>query len=157
MTLQPLPAPTLAYFCTLAVTASRPVTVGSVFGGTRRVIPIAGGTVSGPGLSGRVLGIGADWQTLFEHGVAELDARYAFELDDGAVIEIRDIGIRHATPDILAALTSGADLAPDAYYMRTAARLSTGDARYAWINRTLFVGRSAKRPDLVQIDLYAVG
>lgn len=156
MTLTPLPVPTLDYFCTLSVAPSRPLTLGKTHNGTRRIIPIGGGTVSGPGISGRILAMGADWQTLFDTGVAELDARYAFELDDGAVIEIRDIGVRRAAPEVLEQLASGADVDPDSYYMRTAARLTTGAEKYAWVNSTLFLGRSAKRPDMVQIDLYAV-
>ena len=57
---------------------------------------------------------------LFDTGVAELDARYAFEFDDGAIIEIRDMGFRQAAPDILKKLASGADVPPQDYYMRTA-------------------------------------
>ena len=157
MTNMPLPVPTLTYFCTLTVAPSTPLPVGHFHGGTRRVIPIGGGTVSGPDISGRILDTGADWQTVFESGIAELDARYVFELDDGAVFEIRDMGVRHATPDILDKLASGADVPPADYYMRTAARLTTSDARHAWVNRTLFVGTGARRPDAVQIDLFAVG
>lgn len=157
MTPETLPMPTLTHFCTLTVAPGKPVTVGDFHGGTRRVIPITGGTVSGPGISGRILDMGADWQTLFDTGMAELDARYAFELDDGAIIEIRDMGFRQATPDILKKLASGADVPPQDYYMRTAARLTTGHAAYAWINHTLFVGTGARRPDAVQIDLFAVG
>jgi hypothetical protein len=155
--LTPLPAPTLTYFATLTVKPATPLTLGAAPAGTRRIVPIRGGTVSGPGLSGRILDMGADWQTLLEGGVAELDARYAFETDDGAVIEIRDMGFRHAAADVLAQMASGQEVSPDAYYMRTAARLTTGHPNYAWVNRTLFIGRSARRPDAVQIDLYAVG
>lgn len=157
MSSTPLPMPTLTYFCTLSVTPGTPLTVGAFHGGTRRAIPIVGGSVSGPGISGRILGTGADWQTLFDNGTAELDARYAFELDDGALIEMRDMGFRHATPDILSRIAAGEDVPVDAYYMRTAARLTTGHPKYDWINHTLFVGRGARRPDGVQIDLYTIG
>lgn len=151
-----LPVPGLRYFCTLEVTLSKPVSVGPVGNGTRRIIPIKGGRVHGPGISGHILDIGADWQTVLEAGVAELDARYAFETDDGAVIEIRNFGVRHGPPDVIAKLASGEACPPESYYMRTMARLETGHPDYAWINKTVFVGTGARLAQAVQIDLYAV-
>ena len=43
-----------------------------------------GGRASGPYVSGRILNLGADWQTVFADGVAELDTRYAIETDAGS-------------------------------------------------------------------------
>jgi Protein of unknown function (DUF3237) len=155
--LSPLPTPTLTYFCTLEVALSPPLTTGAVLSGTRRIIPIKGGKVSGPAISGKILDMGADWQTIFDGGVAELDARYAFETDDGAIIEIRNFGFRHGPEDVRKKLASGEPVPPESYYMRTAARLETSHPDYAWINRTMFVGTGARLPSAVQIDLYAVG
>ena len=42
------------------------------------------------------------------------------------------------------------------YYMRTHARLETGDERYAWVNRTLFVGTGRRLRSSVELDLYAL-
>jgi hypothetical protein len=53
-------------------------------------------------------------------------------------------------------LAAGKDIAPDAYYMRTQARLETGDPRYDWVNRTLFVGSGARFPNQVMMSLYAI-
>jgi hypothetical protein len=36
------------------------------------------------------------------------------------------------------------------------ARLVTGDERYAWVNRTLFVGTGARYADAVTVSLFAV-
>ena len=119
-------------------------------------MPIIGGTVSGPRLNGRLMHLGADWQTLFAGGLAELDTRYAMETDDGAVIEIRNYGFRHGPAAVLAALARGDDVDPGAYYMRTQARLETGDARYDWVNRTLFVGTGARLDAAVRVSLYAI-
>ena len=44
--------------------------------GTRRVINILGGTVSGPDINGRILPGGADWQFIRPDGVADISARY---------------------------------------------------------------------------------
>ncbi|WP_196258920.1 DUF3237 domain-containing protein [Pelagibacterium limicola] len=151
-----LPAPGLDYFCTLEVDLSPPVATGQTLNGTKRIIPITGGRVHGPNINGRILPIGADWQSVFEGGVAELDAHYAFETDDGAVIEIRNFGFRHGPEDVIRKLAAGEICPPDSYYMRTAARLTTGHPDYAWVNRTMFVGTGARLATMVQIDLYAV-
>lgn len=151
-----LPTPGLSYFCTLEVDLSRPVSVGSSAAGTKRVIPIKGGRVHGPRISGRILDMGADWQMILEGGIAELDARYAFETDDGAVIEIRNFGIRHGPEDVIQRLAAGQSCPPQSYYMRSGARLETGHPDYAWINKTMFVGTGARLANAVHIDLYAV-
>ena len=152
-----LPTPTLTHFCTLKVALSKPMMIGDVHAASKRVIPIRGGTVTGPEISGTILDFGADWQRVFESGVAELDARYAFKTDDGALVEIENFGFRHGPPDILAKLAAGEACPPESYYMRTAARLSTAHPKYNWINRTMFVGTGARLQNAVQIELYAVG
>ena len=149
-------APALRHFCTLEVEISPPMSVGSGRPGQRRIIPITGGRVSGPGISGRVIGVGADWQTVRPDGVADLSARYAFETDDGALIEILNEGYRHAPNEVNRRIAAGESVSPEAYYMRTTARLETGHPDYAWVNRTIFVGTGAKTATGVQIDLYAV-
>jgi len=75
--------------------------------GQRRIIPIIGGSVSGPKATGQILDLGADWQTIFENQTAELDTRYAFETDDGALIEVCNYGFRHGPPEVIAAIARG--------------------------------------------------
>lgn len=124
--------------------------------GARRIVPIIGGTVEGPGISGRVLNLGADWQTIYPNGTADLSTRYALETHDGAIIEIINLGSRHGPADVLNRLAAGEDVPPDQYYMRTHARLETGDPRYAWVNDTLFVGTGARKASAVTISLFLV-
>lgn len=124
--------------------------------GARRIVPIIGGTVEGPGISGRVLNLGADWQTIYPNGTADLSTRYALETHDGAIVEIINLGSRHGPADVLNRLAAGEDVPPDQYYMRTHARLETGDPRYAWVNDTLFVGTGARKASAVTISLFLV-
>jgi hypothetical protein len=151
-----LPAPALEHVCDLHVVVGAPHPVGTVRTGTRRVVPITGGSASGPLLTGTVLGTGADWLTVLASGAAELDARYLIETDDGALIEVVDRGVRTGSPDVLRRLAGGEDVSPDEYYMRGLIRLETADERYAWVNATVFVGRSMRGADGVHISVFAV-
>lgn len=151
-----LPQPKLDHVCTLQVALDPIREMGAGRAGARRIIPIVGGTVTGPRLSGRILNVGADWQTIFADGLAELDTRYAMETVDGATIEILNYGYRHGPKEVLEAVARGEAVDPASYYMRTHARLETGDERYAWVNRTLFVGVGARNQSSVQVELYAI-
>lgn len=150
------PSPPLEFFCRLEVDLSPIKEMGRGRAGQRRIIPIIGGRVTGPKISGTILNLGADWQTVFADGVAELDTRYAFETNDGAFIEVINYGYRHGPQQVLDALAQGQDVPPDSYYMRTHARLETGDERYAWINKTLFIGRGQRQKSKVIVDLFAL-
>jgi hypothetical protein len=151
-----LPHPTLEHVCTLMVDLGPIRQMGAGRAGARRIIPIVGGTVTGPNLSGRILNVGADWQTIFSGGMAELDTRYAMETYDGATIEIVNYGYRHGPKEVIDAIAAGEQVDPASYYMRTHARLETGDARYDWVNSTLFVGTGARKQSSVQVELYAI-
>ncbi len=151
-----LSTPSLRHFCDIDVELGPIREMGSGRAGRRRIIPIVGGRVSGPEISGRLLNLGADWQTIFADGMAELDTRYAMETDDGALIEVVNYGYRHGPADVIERLAAGEDVPPDSYYMRTQARLETGDSKYRWVNRMLFVGTGARRESSVHISLFAI-
>lgn len=155
-TLSALPAPTLRFVCDLHVQLGAPRALGDGRSGRRLIIPITGGRVEGPDLSGNILSIGADWQTIFRDGMAQLDTRYSFETDDGALIEIMNYGHRFGPPEILEKLAAGERVEPGSYYMRTQARLETGDPRYAWVNRKLFVGTGARSESSVIVSLFVI-
>lgn len=150
-----LPEPVLKKFCLLAMDLGPIKEMGQGRAGKRRIIPIIGGTVSGE-ITGTILNLGADWQTVFADGTADLDTRYAFETHDGALIEIVNQGFRHGPPEVMAAIARGEDVDPSQIYMRTVARLETGDARYAWVNRMLFVGTGTRRAAQVLVQLYTL-
>ena len=66
--------PNLRHFCDIDAELGPIREMGAGRAGRRRIIPIVGGSVSGPDISGRLLNLGADWQTIFADGLAELDA-----------------------------------------------------------------------------------
>jgi len=124
--------------------------------GRRRIIAITGGRFFGPRLSGRVLAGGADWQVIRADGVAELDARYTLETEDGALVYVRNRGYRHGPADVLKRLAAGENVDPAQYYMRTTPIFETGDERYAWLNRIVCVARGARRPAAVELEVFEV-
>lgn len=138
------------------VTLAPPQELGAAPLGRRRIIPITGGRIEGARLNGRVLPGGADWQIVRADGVADLDARYTVESDDGALIYVSNRGLRHGPPEVLAQLARGEDVDPGLYYMRTQPWFETGDARYAWLNRTICVGSGARRRDRVELEFFEV-
>ncbi|WP_299924164.1 DUF3237 domain-containing protein [uncultured Pelagimonas sp.] len=150
------PVPALVHSFSLRVDLSAPIEMGQGRAGQRRIIPIIGGAALGPDITGEVMNLGADWQTIHADGAAHLDTRYALRSDDGAVIEIVNIGVRHGPDDVMKRLALGEDVDARKYYMRTAARLETGDDRYAWVNHTLFVCAGIRRADAVEIAYYKV-
>ena len=138
------------------ITLAPPQELGDAPLGRRRIIPITGGRVSGARLQGTVLPGGADWQVVRSDGVADLDARYTVETDDGALIYVNNRGLRHGPPEVLAQLARGEDVDPARYYMRTHPRFETGDARYAWLNRIVCVGTGARRAASVELEIFEV-
>ena len=149
-------APHLRPVCTLKVELGPIIEMGQGRAGKRRIIPIIGGTVEGPELSGTILNVGADWQTIFADGSADLDTRYAFETHDGAVIEVVNLGFRHGPPEVLERLAKGEEVSPDSYYMRTSARFETGDSRYQWVNKSIFVGTGMRKASAVEVAMFLV-
>ena len=146
-------APNLRHFCDIAAELGPIREMGAGRAGRRRIIPIVGGRVTGPDISGRILNLGADWQTIFADGTAELDTRYAMETDDGALIEVVNYGFRHGPVDVIERLAAGEEVPPESYAHPGPA--GDGDAGYAWVNRTLFVGTARQRSS-VRISLFAI-
>ncbi|HEY1289333.1 MAG TPA: DUF3237 domain-containing protein [Burkholderiales bacterium] len=124
--------------------------------GRRRIIAITGGRFLGERLSGRVLPGGADWQVIRADGVAELDARYTLETQDGALIYVRNRGFRHGREAVLKRLAAGENVDPAHYYMRTTPLFETGDERYAWLNRVVCVASGARRPAAVELEVFEI-
>lgn len=63
-------------------------TVGETATGQRQYIPITGGTIAGPKLTGRVIPGGWDYQNRMASGCFSMTADYFLEAEDGTVIHI---------------------------------------------------------------------
>ncbi|WP_374669811.1 DUF3237 domain-containing protein [Ramlibacter sp.] len=152
-----LPAPPLTFFAHVTVQVGAPQEVGITPAGRRRVIPILGGTVRGDGWSGQVLPGGADFQRVIGDTLADLDARYVLETDEGERIYVANRALRAASAEVTAKLVRGEPVDPALVYFRCTPRFETASPRLAWIHERLFIGTGIRRPDAVEISFYAVG
>lgn len=152
-----LPAPSLEHLCNVSVTIAAPIEVGPTHAGYRRLIPITGGTVSGPGFSGRVLPGGADFQLIVGDGTqAQLDARYVLELDDGSRVFVQNTALRVASAEDSAKIRAGVPVDPNRVYFRCQPRLEPTTAAWAWLANHQFIGTGVRLPDAVHLSFYKV-
>jgi hypothetical protein len=138
------------------VAVGPPQLVGAGPTGERRVIPITGGIVSGPRLSGVILPGGADFQLIRGDGVAEIEARYTLSLEDGALVYVVNRGLRTAAPEDMARLLRGEPVPPERVYFRTAPVFETAAPQHAWLMRQVFLGFGERQPSAVRIRVFAV-
>lgn len=150
------PVPGLEYAFTVRVEVAPPVEMGPADGGRKRFIAITGGTVSGPALSGTVLAGGGDWQVIEDGGLTRLEARYFLKAADGTVIEVTNIGVRVASPEVTDRLAKGQPVDPSEYYFRTTPTFTVTAGKHDWLRRSTFVARGVRRPDRVLVDVYRV-
>lgn len=149
-------APKLELAFEAEVEVGNPVEVGAVPGGVRRLVPINGGTVSGPMFNGKILPGGADHQVLQPDGFTQLDARYVLQSNDGDKIYVVNRGMRYGSPEVLAKLNAGERVDPSLIYFRTAATLETSAPKLQWMNHTLFICVGERYPNKVVVRFFKV-
>lgn len=149
-------APELEFVFEVEAKVAAALELGQTPLGRRRIIPIERGIVRGPRLNGVVLPGGADWQLIRGDGVAEIEARYTIEAEDGALISVVNCGLRHAPPEIMQRLIGGQPVDPNSYYFRTTPRFEVSSGSHDWLTRSVFIGEGIRNPDSVQIRVFAV-
>jgi hypothetical protein len=134
-----------------------PREIGPVFDGARRIVPIrAGGYVKGPRIGGKLMGHSADWQLTRADGVTVADALYAIETDDGALIQIRNKGLRHGRPEVMDRLRRGEEVDPAEYYFRTVPEFIAPEGPYDWLNKSIFVCSGARYASSIKLWVWRV-
>jgi len=157
--IEPPAPPELDYFGRLIVEVAEPIEVGQTFAGQRRVIPITGGTLQGPGVSGTIRNAGADFQLIRSATVSDLDARYVIELDDGARLYVMNLAYRTGSAEDITALAQGQKVPAERIYFRCAPRFEAADtptSSWQWLESTVVIGSGRREPDTVVMDLWIV-
>lgn len=126
----------------MSATLADPVVIPNGPQGTRVIVGITGGTVTGPRVNGTVQPLGADWLTMRADGTAQLDVRALILTDDGASIHVSYKGI-------MSRGESGARIV-------TAPLFETGDERYSWLTQLQAIATGAPGANLVEYDIFVV-
>jgi hypothetical protein len=150
------PALQTRYVFTITARIGGVTSAGDIGIGVRRIIPITGGEVKGRDVNGKVLPFGADFQIIRPNELIELEAKYAIETDDGAVIYVENKGIRFGPVELLRRLNRGEAVDPGLIYFRTVPKFETGAEKYRWLMESLFVGSAARHTDRVVLDVHRV-
>lgn len=151
-----VPQPSLDFVFAARIEIGTPQEMGQVPLGRRRVIPILGGSFGGPRIGGRVVPGGADWQLIRPDGVAVVEALYTLEASDGTLIYIRNVGMRHGPPDVIARLATGETVDPTSYYFCAAPVFEVASGSHDWLTRSLFIAQGQRLADAVLLRVYAV-
>ena len=119
----------------LVLEAQRPTNLATADGG-RLILPISGGTFSGPRLKGAIVPPSGDWVVQRPDGSRVLDVRILLQTDDGQKIYMSWRGIPYTPP-------SGT------LWARIVPMFETASEKNAWLNNVVAVG--VYRPDLGKI------
>jgi hypothetical protein len=125
--------------------SSKPDFAGNTPYGRRVVVGIREGRIEGARLKASQRGdSAADWLLIGPDGTASPEVRMALRTDDGAFIYMEYSG----RGDASAGLDKGS--------MYTAITFEVEDERYAWLNKSLFVGKGGIDLDagVVRYDVY---
>ena len=151
-----LQPPALRRFLDLRVEVGQPLEVGPVGAGVRRVIPILGGSCTGPGWQGRVLPGGADFQLIVNERMARLEARYVVETDAGDRLYVQNLAVRTASAQVMGRLVRGEPVDPADVYFRCTPTFETAAPTLAWIMERAFIGVGVRRPGDVVMRFFEV-
>jgi uncharacterized protein DUF3237 len=152
----PLVKPDLDFVFGLKARLGEMVVIGESPEGLRRMIPIVDGTFDGVNIRGEVLGGGADWQYVRGDGVTIAEAVYLLKATDGTLIQIRNRGVRHGSPEVIQRLTEGEHVDPAEYYFRASPTFLVSPGPHDWLNKNVFVATGARYAREIELWFYRV-
>ncbi|MBV9312694.1 MAG: DUF3237 family protein [Pseudonocardia sp.] len=153
-----LPDPRLTPVYRLDATLGEPLDLGDIVQGHRRIVPLTGGTFTGPEISGTLVpGASADWQTILPDGTALGDIRYTLQTDDGDLLYVQSHSVRHGTVEVLARLGRGEDVDASEYTFRAATQIETAASELDWLNKGVFISVAGRQAARVIYETYLVG
>src|SRR4030095_14452499 len=123
--------------------------------GRRRIVPLTGGTSTGPELTGKLLpGSSADWQGVLRDGPALGALRYTLQTDGRDLLYVKSRGIRHGSAEVLERLARGEDVDPSEYTFRTSTRIETAAPELDWLNKGVFISVGGRQPRAVLYETH---
>jgi hypothetical protein len=152
-----LPEPCLTKVYRLEATLAEPLDLGDIAQGYRRIVPLTGGTFTGPEINGELLpGASADWQIVLPDGTALGDIRYTLRTDRGDLLYVQSRGVRHGSAEVLARLAHGEDVDASEYTFRTSTQIETASPDLDWFNKGIFISVAGRQAGGVIYETYLV-
>jgi hypothetical protein len=149
--------PKFSHLFDISITVDPPHDLGATPLGTRRIVPVTGGSFKGERLSGIVMpNAAADWILVRADGSIQLDVRLTLKTDDEEMIYMNYRGIRNSSPEVAKRLANGELVDPSEYYFRTAPVFETGAERYAWMNNIICVALGTRVPTEVRYKIFEI-
>jgi len=153
-----LPDPHLTHVYRLEATLAQPLDLGQTAQGHRRIVPLTGGTFTGPELNGTLLpSASADWQIVLPDGTALGDIRYTLQTDSGDLLYVQSRGVRHGSAEVLARLGRGEEVHASEYIFRTSTQIETSAPDLDWLNKGVFISVAGRQTAGVTYETYLVG
>jgi muconolactone delta-isomerase len=152
-----LPNPRLTPVYRLEASIGQPLDLGETAQGHRRIVPLTGGTFTGPELGGTLVeGASADWQTVLADGTVLGDIRYTLQTAGGELLYVRSRSVRHGSDEVLARLGRGEDVDASEYTFRAATQIETAAPALDWLNKGVFIAVAAREAAGVIYETYIV-
>ncbi len=152
-----LPEPRLGRVYRLEATLGQPLNLGETPQGHRRIVPLTGGTFTGPELHGTLVpGASADWQTVLPDGTALGDIRYTLQTDAGDLLYVQSRSVRHGSAEVLARLARGEDVDASEYTFRASTQIESTARQLEWLTKGVFISVGGRQANAVIYETYLV-
>ncbi len=139
-----LPDPVLTQVFRLKAVTGHELDFGNVAGGRRCVVPLVGGTFTGPELSGSLLpGGSVSWQIALPDRTTRAETRFTLQTDRGALLYVRSTGVGRGDPS--------------AQLVHGATRIETAEPDLDWLNNGVFVTVAGPTAVSLLYETYLVG
>ena len=142
-----LPDPVLTQVYSLKAVMGPPMDFGDVQAGHRCVVPLVGGTFTGPELNGSLLpGGSACWQIASSDSTALAEVRYTLQTDSGALLYVRSSGVGRCHREV-----AGEPL------FHATTRIETAAPYLDWLSAAVFVTVAGRTTVNMLYETYLVG
>ena len=153
-----LPGPRLTQVYRLEATLAPPLELGDTAQGHRRIVPLTGGTFSGPELNGKLLpGASADWQIILPDGTALGDIRYTLQTDGGDLLYVQSHSVRHGSAEVLARLGARRGRRCQRVHLPHLDPDRDRGPDLDWLNKGVFISVGGRQAAGVIYETYLVG
>ena len=153
-----LPNPRLTKVYRLEATLAQPFDLGDIVPGHRRIVPLTGGTFTGPELTGSSSQAPAPigrsscltaprWATSATR--FRRTAALCSTCNGGAFVS--------GSPEVLARLARGEDVDAREYTFRASTQIETAVVELDWLNKGVFISVGGRQPGGVIYETYLVG